>query len=391
MLTDQPLRTKRARLIKRMILKTCVIRENEIVKKKKTFITLLVLLCGLAIFSFYKSQQNDLKSKVSQLSGEIIDQANINTSLTSKKEGQLAYEYLTYFQKQLPGRLAFSEAEEKTAITLLSFLKDIGYNEKDIKIQTINTDKNQSVAAPMQDIEEGLGFGGGESIGRSHNIVITKNGESKQTIIVGAHYDSVGNYGVDDNGSGVSLILETLNRIKDKDVPFTIKFILFGAEEIGMVGSNHYVDLMGDDEIKNTLFMINIDTILAGDYAYLYGGEIQSDGKVIKTDPVEKSYKIAEEFKLEIILPPRDNPDVPFPTGQKRSDHAPFSNKGIPYVYFEANNWESGTQIETEKAGLIMHTEKDDLDYIEETFPKRSIKHLEDYSILLNEILTNWK
>lgn len=359
--------------------------------KKSIIITLSVLICGLIIFGFYKSQQNDLKIKVNQLSTEIIDKANINTSETSKKEGQLAYEYLTYFQKQLPGRIAFSETEEKTAITLLSFLKDIGYNEKDIKIQTIKTEKNQSVGVPIQNIEEGLGFDGGKSINKSHNIVITKKGESKKTIIVGAHYDSAGNYGVDDNGSGVSLILETLNRIKDKDVPFTIKFILFGAEEIGMVGSNHYVELMNDDEIKNTLFMINIDTILAGDYAYLYGGEIQSDGKVIKTDPVEKSYEIAEKLKLDITLPPIDNPEIPFPTGQKRSDHAAFSDKGIPYVYFEANNWENGTQIETEKAGLIMHTEKDDLDYIEENFPNRPMKHLEDYSVLLNEILTNWK
>lgn len=361
------------------------------VNKKSIIIILSALICGLIIFGFFKSQQNDLQIKVNQLSTNIIDKANINTSQASRKEGQLAYEYLTYFQKQLPGRLAFSETEEKTAITLLSFLKDIGYNEKDIKIQTIKTEKGQSVSAPMQDIEEGQGFDGGKSIDKSHNIVITKNGESKKTIIVGAHYDSVGNYGVDDNGSGVSLILETLNGIKDKDVPFTLKFILFGAEEIGMIGSNHYVELMNDDEIKNTLFMINIDTILAGDYAYLYGGKIQSDGEVIKTDPVEKSYEIAEKLKLDITLPPKDNPEIPFPTGQKRSDHAPFNDKGIPYVYFEANNWEDGSQIETEKAGLIMHTGKDDLDYIEENFPNRSMNHLRDYSILLNEILTNWK
>ena len=46
-------------------------------------------------------------------------------------------------------------------------------------------------------------------------------------------------------------------------------------------------------------------------------------------------------------MPPQGNLDYPFPTGQKRSDFAPFSDIGIPYIYFESNNWENGYPEET--------------------------------------------
>lgn len=359
--------------------------------KMLTILTLSIFICVIGILVFYKNQQSQLQNKAEGLSEEIIKQANIPTFNSLENDGKLAYEYLKYFQREIPGRIAFSETEEKTAITLLSFIMDMGYNKKDIEVQVIKKDKNESIGVPMQDTEDDLKFDSGTHIDRSHNIVVTKKGDSKKTIIVGAHYDSVGNHGVDDNGSGVSLLLEALNRVQDKDIPFTIKFILFGAEEAGMIGSSHYVESMNDEEIKNTLFMINVDTILAGDYAYLYGGAILADGTVSKDEEVKKAHTIAENLKLDINLPPTGNPEIPFPTGQKRSDHAPFSDKGIPYIYLEANNWEKGSRIQTEKSGFIMHTSKDDLDYIEENFPDRSMKHLKNYSILLNEILTNWE
>lgn len=359
-------------------------------KNKKMLITLiaLVFLCIISILVFYKNQQSQLESKAEKLSEEIIKGANISTVNLLENGGKLAYEYLKYFQRELPGRIAFSEMEEKSAITLLSFIKDMGYNKKNVEIQTIKKGKGRSIGIPMQGNPE---FDGGTPIDRSHNIVVTKKGNSEKTIIVGAHYDSAGNHGVDDNGSGVSLLLEALNRVKDEEVPFTIKFVFFGAEEIGMTGSSHYVDSMSDEEIKNTLFMINVDTILSGDYAYLYGGSILSDGTVIEDEEVKKAFTIAEKLKLDINLPPKNNPVIPFPTGQRRSDHAHFSEKGIPYVYFEANNWNKGDHIQTEKLGLIMHTNNDNLAYIEDNFPNRSMKHLENYSILLNEMLINWE
>ena len=89
----------------------------------------------------------------------------------------------------------------------------------------------------------------------------------------------------------------------------------------------------------------------------------------------------------------KGNVDYPYPTGQKRSDHAPFSDIGIPYIYFEANNWLNGLPVETENHGLIMHSDKDDLSFIENEYGNRAKDTMANYSHLLHLVLqeNNWE
>lgn len=68
-------------------------------------------------------------------------------------------------------------------------------------------------------------FDGGEKSNSSQNILITKKGESEKTIIVGAHYDSAGTHGVDDNGSGVSVALENALRMVNTPTYYTIQYV----------------------------------------------------------------------------------------------------------------------------------------------------------------------
>ncbi|MFR2144082.1 MAG: hypothetical protein ACLS5L_18140 [Faecalimonas sp.] len=77
----------------------------------------------------------------------------------------------------------------------------------------------------------------------------------------------------------------------------------------------------------------------------------------------------------------------------KRSDHAHFSDLGIPYIYFEATNWLNGLPVETEKHGLIMHSDKDDLSFIENEYGNRAKDTMANYSHLLDLILqeNNWE
>jgi Zn-dependent M28 family amino/carboxypeptidase len=60
--------------------------------------------------------------------------------------------------------------------------------------------------------------------------------------MVGGHLDSVGTGpGINDNGSGSAAILETAEMMS-KVKPFnTVRFAWWGAEESGLVGSDHYV------------------------------------------------------------------------------------------------------------------------------------------------------
>lgn len=327
---------------------------------------------------------------------ELIEEAKDLTlsqeiSITPEQNdyGIPAYNFLKHIQSNYPGRVAGTEKETEMAVFILSVLLNGGYAESDIAIESFEIDDS----TPMMDEAIQNVFDGGEKSNSSQNILITKKGESEKTIIVGAHYDSAGTHGVDDNGSGVSVALENALRMVNTPTYYTIQYVFFGSEEPGMYGSRAYVESLSENERENIILMINIDTVLAGDYLYLYGGKVNDNGTVDNTEAVFKAYEIVKEIGLNIQLPPDGNNDYPYPTGQKRSDHAPFNDIGIPYIYFEANNWENGSPVETEKNGLIMHTDMDDLDFIENEYSGRVQNTLSSYSTLLYSLLqeNNWE
>lgn len=52
----------------------------------------------------------------------------------------------------------------------------------------------------------------------------------------------------------------------------TIKFVAFGAEEVGLRGSRYYAEQMSDQDIASTVIMIDLDSVDAGDFFYVYAG-----------------------------------------------------------------------------------------------------------------------
>ncbi|MFP3831281.1 M28 family peptidase [Chryseobacterium sp. SIMBA_028] len=78
----------------------------------------------------------------------------------------------------------------------------------------------------------------------SKNLIITKTGTlypNKYVIICG-HFDTINGPGVNDNGSGTSIILEAARILKNVPTEYSIKFIHFSGEEQGLIGSTHYVN-----------------------------------------------------------------------------------------------------------------------------------------------------
>lgn len=313
----------------------------------------------------------------------------ISESLKQEDYGMQSYTFLKYIQENLPGRIAGSEKEKEMASFISAILLNGGYSEKEIKLNSFDIKEG----VPMMDASVENVFDGGKNSQSSQNVEVIKKGQSEKTIIVGVHYDSAGTHGVDDNGSGVAVALENALRMIDVETQYTIKYVFFGAEETGINGSREYVNSLTEKEKDNIVLMINIDSILAGDNLYLYGGSINDKGVVEDAEAVNKAYEIAKKANLPMQLTPKGNVDYPHPTGQKRSDHAHFSNLGIPYIYFEATNWLNGLPVETEKNGLIMHSDKDDLSFIENEYGSRAKDTMANYSHLLHLILqeNNWE
>jgi len=226
----------------------------------------------------------------------------------------------------------------------------------------------------------------------SANVIASKKGLSSVEIIVGAHYDSVlTGSGADDNASGVGVMLEVAQYLAKIDTPYSMRFIAFGSEEIGMWGSKYFVSQLSATEIQNILAMINIDSIAAGDFAYVYGDEGKEG--VIRDWILDWAKKNGVDLRTQ----QGENPQYPAGTTGAWGDSHPFSKIGIPYAYFEATNWTLGDkdgwiQVDPKygNQGMIWHSPYDTIEYISKTFPGRIEAHLKIFVAALYHILTEF-
>lgn len=232
------------------------------------------------------------------------------------------------------------------------------------------------------------------------NLIFSKQGTSDRVIVVGAHYDCVEQtFGTDDNASGVGVLLELASIYSTKESPYTIRFILFSAEEPGCLGSQYYVDNLSQEERDRIACMINIDTIAAGDNMYLYGGTVDDSGNIVQDWAVYQAQSAADLLGIDMSFHPDVNDSFPTPTKATASDQMPFANVGIPYIYCEASNWNGEpytnfyqTSNSAVDGGTIMHkAEYDNLTFIENTFGTRAYEHLQAYAKLLDYLLENMK
>jgi hypothetical protein len=97
----------------------------------------------------------------------------------------------------------------------------------------------------------------------TYNIIVTKTGtEFPDTfVIIDGHYDTKTGPGVNDNGSGVAIILEIARLLHNISTRYSIKFINFSAEEYGMIGSGHYVENVVIPEEMDIRIVFNIDEV----------------------------------------------------------------------------------------------------------------------------------
>lgn len=96
-----------------------------------------------------------------------------------------------------------------------------------------------------------------------YNIIVTKTGTvfPDKFVIIDGHYDTINGPGVNDNGSGTSIILEIARILKDVPTEYSIKFIHFTAEELGLVGSYHYVQETAVPQNIDIQLVLNIDQV----------------------------------------------------------------------------------------------------------------------------------
>lgn len=153
------------------------------------------------------------------------------------------------------------------------------------------------------------------------NIIAVKKPDLTPTgdvLIVGAHYDGeTGVPAANDNGSGLSVMLELARALQGLPSDTEIRFVAFDAEEDGLYGSRNYITTLADSE--NVVGMLNFD-MLAG----------------AKKERVSVSTITgAENYLFNLLKTSVDFQKLELSRGTfGTSDYEPFTLKAIPVVDF---------------------------------------------------------
>jgi Zn-dependent M28 family amino/carboxypeptidase len=166
----------------------------------------------------------------------------------------------------------------------------------------------------------------------SNVIADTEEGREDQTVVVGAHLDSVPEGpGINDNGSGSATVLEIAEEMSELGVEprNRVRFAFWGAEELGLFGSKYYVALLDERQLGDLAVYLNFDMIASPNYIrYIYGS-----GKVRE---VFENFFATRDLKVMTV------------NLKGRSDHGPFAAEGIPVggLFSGAEGRKTGEQAE---------------------------------------------
>jgi hypothetical protein len=194
------------------------------------------------------------------------------------------------------------------------------------------------------DFPDSVRLSGGVAIERTQkgmkNVLAVLPGSGNlahEYVVIGAHYDHLGrggggsfapqsnevHNGADDNASGTAAMLELAERYAKKGSPGrSILFAAFSAEEVGLVGSNHFVK-NPPVPLPRIAFMINLDMVgrIRNDILYIGGHG---------TSPVFD----------QIIARADDKSPLRFKSfgqgGLGPSDHMSFALKRIPVLFLHS-------------------------------------------------------
>ncbi|CAN6628508.1 hypothetical protein TRVA0_011S03070 [Trichomonascus vanleenenianus] len=177
----------------------------------------------------------------------------------------------------------------------------------------------------------------------THNVLAqTKSGDPKNVVMLGAHSDSVtAGPGINDDGSGTNSLLEVATHLAKYNVSNAVRFAWWSAEEEGLLGSDHYVSTLSQEEnLKIRLFM-DYDMMASPNYAY----QIYDANNIDNPDGSGELKQLYVDFYKSVGV---NYTFIPF---DGRSDYDGFIKNGIPGGGVATGAEELKTAEEAEKFG----------------------------------------
>jgi len=211
----------------------------------------------------------------------------------------------------------------------------------------------------------------------------SKSASTKPTVVIGAHYDSIpptgSAPGADDNASGVVAMLTIAKSIVDAmkgrtGVKYNVRFVAFSAEEEGLWGSRHFVNVLqaaGKMKPENTK-VITMDQV--GFKKSRGDGVLNAIFETVgKKEGNQHLVDVLGRTAQQLFM--KGNTDLSVNYHGFGSDHIPFLDAGYPAVLF----------IERDNlyyADKFVHTKYDKLENIDFDYARKMAE------VAANSVLT---
>ncbi|MEY2521754.1 MAG: hypothetical protein QOJ66_319 [Ilumatobacteraceae bacterium] len=166
-----------------------------------------------------------------------------------------------------------------------------------------------------------------------YNVIAeSKGGDKNHVVVVDAHLDAIYGAGMLDNASGSATILDIAQQMKNVTPRNKLRFIWFGGEELGLLGSTYYVNNLSSNDLSHIGYDLDADVTATPNY--LIGVLDPAAGdlfgrQVISTFPnrVYKSSTVARDQAIAYFDSVGLNHELFSPDG---TDAFSFNQAGIP-------------------------------------------------------------
>lgn len=133
--------------------------------------------------------------------------------------------------------------------------------------------------------------------------------------------------GTDDNGSGISTVIDLAQRFQKKPTDhIEVFFAWWGAEELGLFGSRQFVRRFHHKLNKKNFHILNIDCVGVGEYLTVHVGQGVWKRHATDPDTVARIERLASSLKIKSIR----SWESPISGGS--SDHAEWVDRGYRHA-----------------------------------------------------------
>jgi hypothetical protein len=166
-----------------------------------------------------------------------------------------------------------------------------------------------------------------------YNVIAeSPGGDKNHVVVVDAHLDAIYGAGMLDNGSGSVTILDVAQQMKNVNPLNKLRFIWFGGEELGLLGSEYYVNNLSSNNLSHIGYDLDADVTATPNYTIgvldpaapdFFGGTVSNTfpNRVYKPSQVARDQAIAYFDSVGL------NHELLSPEG---TDAISFNKVGIP-------------------------------------------------------------